>query len=72
MLGWLMEELDRGIVAGSLRFSESSGKTSLNFSLSRSLLAMCFCRWAWKEKVAKVVEVLTNQHVGKSVEEVKT
>ena len=72
MLGWLMEELDRGIVAGSLRFSESSGKTSHNFSLSRSLLAMCSCTWAWKEKVAKVVEAFTNQHVEKSVEEVKT
>ena len=40
MLVWLVEEIDRGIVAGSLRFLESPGKTSHTVSHSRSMLAM--------------------------------
>ena len=64
----LVGELDEGIAVGSLRFSESSGKISHTVSPSRSMSALSFCRLAWKEKV---VEVLTDQRVGRSVMEVK-
>ena len=43
-------------------------KTSYAVSHSRSMLVMSFCRLAWREKV---VEALTDQLVGRSVEEVK-
>ena len=46
----MVEELDGGIVAGSLMgFSESSQKTSHIVSHSRSISAMPFCRLACKE-----------------------
>ena len=64
-------ELHGGIVAGSLRFSESSGKTFHTVSHSCSMSEISFCRLAWKENVVKVVKVLTEQHVGRSVEKVK-
>lgn len=44
ILVWLVEELDRGIVAGSLRSLESSGKTSDIVSHSCSILLMSFGR----------------------------
>ena len=49
-------------------FLESSRKTSHKISHSPSILAMSFCRLAWKEEVVKVVEVLIEQCVGRSVE----
>ena len=66
---WLMvEELDRRIVAGSpVGFPESSGKTSHTVSHSRSILAISFCRLAWKEEVVKVIEALIDQCVGRSL-----
>ena len=35
------------------------------------ILAMSFCRLAWKEKVVKVAEALTDQRAGRRVEGVK-
>ena len=61
MLIRLVEELDEGNVAGSPRFLENSWKTSHTIFHSRSILVMSFCRFAWKKKVVKVVEVLTDQ-----------
>lgn len=40
MLVWVVEELDKGIVAGSLGFLESSWTTSHAVSHSRSMLEM--------------------------------
>ena len=65
-----MEELEE-LDAGSLRFLESSRKTSHIVSHSRLMSAMSFCGLAWKGKVVKLVEVRTDQLVGRSVEEVK-
>ena len=48
----------------SPRFSDSSWKTSLTISHSRSISVMSFCRLAWKENVVKVVEVFTGQVYG--------
>ena len=44
---------------------QSSWKISHTISHSRSRLAMSFCRLAWKEKVVKVVEMLTDQVYGR-------
>ena len=53
---WLVEELDGGILAGSLiGFLESSGKTSHTGSHSCLILAMSFCRLVWKEELVKVI-----------------
>lgn len=64
MLVWVVEELDREIVAGFLRFLENSAKTFHTISHSCSMLAMSFWQ-AWKEKVIEVVEVLTDERVGR-------
>ena len=66
---WLMVgDLDGGIVAGPPKgFLESSGKTSQTVSHSRSISAMSFCRFAWKEEVVMVIEALIDQCVGRSV-----
>ena len=68
---WLVEEgflLDRGILAGSpIGFLESSRKTFHTVSHSRSISAMSFCRFGWKEEVVKVIETLTDQRGGRSV-----
>ena len=42
MLVWLVEKVDRGVDAGSLRSSESSWKTSHTESHSCSMPAMSF------------------------------
>ena len=42
MLAWVVEELDREIVAGFLRFLENSAKTFHTISHSCSMLAMSF------------------------------
>ena len=48
----MVEELGRGIVAGSpMGFSESSRNTSHIVSHSRSISVMYFCRLACKEEV---------------------
>ena len=66
---WLVEELDGGVVAGFLMgFSESSGKTFHTVSHSCLILALSFCRLAWKKEVVKLIEALTDQRVGRSVE----
>ena len=65
---WLVDELNGGIVAGSLMgFSESSEKTSHTVSHSCSISAIYFCKLAWKEEVVEVIEALTDQRVGRSV-----
>ena len=70
---WLVEELDGGILAGSLMgFLESSGKTSHTGSHSCLILAMSFCRLVWKEELVKVIEALADQTVGRSVGGVST
>ena len=65
MLVWVVE-LDEGPVAGSPRFSDSTEDTSHTASHSHSMLAMSFS-YAWKGKVVKVVETLTDQLVEGSV-----
>ena len=66
-----MNEMGVGIVAGCLRFLESSRKISHTVFHSRSMSAMSFYSLTWKEKVIKVVEVFTDQCVWRSVDEVK-
>ena len=66
-----MNGMDVGIVAGSLRFLESSRKIFYTVFHLSSMSAMSFCSLAWKEKVIKVVEVFTDQRVWRSAEEVK-
>ena len=68
MLVWLVEELDGWIAAGSpMGFLECSGKTFCTIFHSCLILVMSFCRLAWKEKVVKVIEAVTDQGVGGSV-----
>ena len=64
----MVEEIDEGIVAGSLLgFLESSGKTSHIVFHSRSISAMSFCTLACKEEVDKAIEALIYRRVGRSV-----
>ena len=66
----VVKGLVKGIVAGYLKFFESSGKTSHTvfhyFSISATRLSFWLTR---KEKVVKMVEVLVAQRVGKGAEE---
>lgn len=65
---WLGEELDGGIVAGSMiGFSGSSWKTSLIVSHSHLISQMSFCSLTWKEEVVRGIETLADQHVGRRV-----
>ena len=68
----MVEELDRRIVAGcSIGIPESFGKASHTISHSYSILAKSVCTLAWKEEVVKVIEVLVDQCVSRSVEDNK-
>ena len=65
----MVEELGGGVVSGSSTgFLGSSGKTSHTVSHSCSVLAMSFCRLAWKEVVVKVIKALIDQRVRRSME----
>ena len=56
------------IVAGfPMGLLENTGKTSHTVSHSRLILVMSFCRLAWKEKMVKLIEELTDQRRWRSV-----
>ena len=71
MLVWPVEELEQENIAGSPRFLKSSGKTLHTVSHPSSISAISFCKLAWKNKVGKVVEALTDQRAGRSAKRVK-
>ena len=75
---WVVEELVRGIAAGSLGLSESSGKTSYTMSHSfwNYFSIMLFSWTAWKEKVdggsegvssTRAVSVLNEEEIQKQI-----
>ena len=65
---WVVEELVRAIVAGSLELSKSSGKTShtVSHSLSISFSIRLSSGWHGKKKVR---EVFVNQDFGRNLHE---
>ena len=66
------EELGGEIAAGSLvTFLESPGKTSHIVSHSRSISTISFCRFACKEEVVQVIELLIDRRVERSVGEIQ-
>ena len=68
---WPVEELERENIAGSPRFLKRSWKTLHTVSHPSSISAISFCKLAWKNKIDKVVEALTDQCAGRSVKIVK-
>ena len=69
VLVWVVEDLVRAIVAGSLELSKSSGKKShtVSHSLSISFSFSRLSLWLlWKEKVR---EVFVNQDFGRNLQE---
>lgn len=67
---WVVKKLNRGIVASSPRFLESSGKTYHTVFRSLSLSTTSFW-YVWKGKMFKMVEALITQHVENGAEELK-
>ena len=68
VLVWVVEDLVRAIVAGSLELSKSSGKKSHTVSHSLSIsFSIRLSLWLlWKEKVR---EVFVNQDLGRNLQE---
>ena len=68
VLVWVVEDLVRAIVAGSLELSKSSGKKShiVSHSLSISFSIRLSLWLLWKEKVR---EVFVNQDFGRNLQE---
>ena len=68
VLVWVVEDLVRAIVAGSLELSKSSGKKSNTVSHSLSIsFSIRLSLWLlWKEKVR---EVFVNQDFGRNLQE---